>query len=65
MCATMRRLLGERCEYADATERPDLLALTELATAPIYLVFDGEMFKGSFAGMMPVSLWERRVEAYK
>ena len=65
MCATMERMLGERVEAVLARERPDLVALTGIATVPQYVILDGERYVGSFSGMMPVSLWELRVAAYK
>jgi hypothetical protein len=65
MCDAMHRLLGDRVTAVPAVNRPDLLALSGLETVPQYVVMsDGGEFCGAFAGMMPVSLWERRVSAY-
>jgi hypothetical protein len=64
-CRTMKRMLGDRVETADAFQHPELLALTDLETLPSYLVFDGERCVGSFAGMMPVTVWERKVATYE
>ena len=63
-CAMMSRLLGDRVEHALVTERPDLLALTDIQAAPMYIVMEGDTYLGAFAGAMPVSLWELRVAAY-
>lgn len=64
-CAMMKRILGDRVETALAGDRPDLLEKTGIQSVPQYVVLDGERVLGAFAGMMPVSLWELRVAAYK
>ncbi len=69
-CAMMKRILGDRVEYADASERPDLTALTSYTTLPLYLVFDGPQDSGgvcvgSFYGLMPLAEYERRVSLYE
>lgn len=65
-CAMMKRVLGERVEYADAMERPDLTALTKYTSLPVYLVFDtGGLCIGSFYGLMPGREFERRLSLYE
>ena len=69
-CAMMKRILGDRVEYADASERPDLTALTKYTTLPLFLVFDDDggpdsVCIGSFYGMMPLAEYERRVSLYE
>ena len=65
-CAMMKRILGDRVEYADAETRPDLTALTKYTTLPLFLVFDDTgLCRGSFYGMMPLSEYERRLSLYE
>ena len=65
-CAMMRRILGDRVEYADASERPDLTALTKYTSLPVYLVIDQDgLCRGSFYGMMPLAEYERRLGLYE
>jgi len=70
-CAMMRRILGDRVEYADAAERPDLTALTSYTTLPLFLVFDeprdgtDSVCIGSFYGLMPLAEYERRLALYE
>ena len=62
----MRRILGDRVEYADAAERPGLTALTRYTSLPVYLVFDDtDLCRGSFYGMMPLKEYERRLSLYE
>jgi len=66
----MKRILGDRVEYADASERPDLTALTSYTTLPLFLVFDGPRDGGSvcigaFYGLMPLAEFERRLSLYE
>lgn len=63
-CAMMERIVGDLVETADAMERPDLTALTQYTSLPIYLVFKGEQCIGSFHGMMPRAEFERRIARY-
>ena len=69
-CAMMRRILGDRVEYADAETRPDLTAQTRYTSLPVFLVFDGpqdggSVCIGSFYGLMPLAEWERRLSLYE
>ena len=69
-CAMMKRILGDRVEYADASERPDLTALTSYTTLPLFLVFDGPQDSGgvcigAFHGLMPLAEYERRLSLYE
>ena len=66
----MKRILGDRVEYADAAERPDLTALTKHTTLPLFLVFDGPQGSGgvcigAFHGLMPLKEYERRLSLYE
>lgn len=62
----MKRILGDRVEYADAETRPDLTALTRYTSLPVYLVIDDTgLCIGSFYGMMPLAEFERRLARYE
>lgn len=70
-CAMMKRILGDRVEYADAQERPDLTALTRYTSLPVYLVMDDtgdaadSVCIGSFYGAMPLKEFQRRLALYE
>ena len=64
-CAMMRRILGDRVEYANAETRPDLTALTRYTSLPVYLVFKDDLCIGSFYGLMPLKEYERRLALYE
>ena len=61
-CAMMSRMLGDRVEHALASDRPDLLALTNATSSPVFLVYEGDKYLGSFSGAMPLSVWEAKVQ---
>jgi len=64
-CAMMKRILGDRVEYADASERPDLTALTKYTSLPVFIVFDNAgTCAGSFYGLMPLAEFDRRLSLY-
>ena len=65
-CEMMKRVLGDRAEYAYAEERPDLVEMTAYTTLPVYLIFDSEdLCVGAFSGMMPLSAWKAKVAQYR
>ena len=65
-CAMMKRILGDRVEYADASERPDLTALTKYTSLPVFIVLDDTgACRGSFYGAMPLTEYERRLGLYE
>ncbi len=64
-CAMMKHVLGDRVEYADVAERPDLTALTRYTSLPVFIVFDNAgQCAGSFYGMMPLAEFDRRLSLY-
>jgi hypothetical protein len=60
-CAMMSRILGDRVEHQMIADRPDLVALANATSSPIFVVMNGETFIDSFSGSMPLSVWERKV----
>jgi hypothetical protein len=60
-CAMMSRILGDRVEHQMIADRPDLVALANATSSPIFAVMKGDTYLGSFCGSMPLSVWERKV----
>jgi len=64
-CAMMKRILGDRVQVERVEDRPDLVAHTAYQELPLFFVMVDGTDVGSFAGMMPLSAFEAKMETYR
>ena len=63
-CKTMARMLGSRiAESIDIMAHPDIVERYDVRSVPAFLVYQDDAFRGMLNGMMPVSVFDAKVQS--